>query len=480
MLVVYYEKRRGWAVLRNDDAITLPAADMRIGETHFEAAVFAWYNETKLRESMDRFVVLAVEDGVTRSKVRTTVVERVWVVGIQSPTAVTPWQGDWLTEHDLDSTNLELIHPTRAENWLRIAAAKHTGPERVGHGNSNPEQDPIYDDMHAGVPPQLRSHPREAEDPTRFGPFLFPHEEYQRLRTKENVDEVCAITGIDDARERYGSSVYDSLRELVYTHWILFDDENLRAVRGVAVDINTEGARPIAVPPHRLGNNPEKVQAAHDLVNGMVRDGTLAPVVSDWAFPAVIVPKPKGGWRLCCDLRKLNAIMRHDHYEPPSIADCMAFTAGKPFRSAFDLKSGFHQLMLTARARRVLTIVLPFGTYSYQRLPMGYINATAEFQRVVNRNLGGLTWKICMIMVDDLMVASPTLEEHIDHLRQVFERLACKGHTLSAKKTNFLREELEYLGHVCTPNGLRIPDRTVVSVREMPYPLDSDGTVNVT
>ena len=60
------------------------------------------------------------------------------------------------------------------------------------------------------------------------------------------------------------------------------------------------------------------------------------------------------------------------------------------------MRWGFHQVLLSERAQKIFTFVAPFGTFSYQRLVMGYVNATAEFQRHMNNTLGPLLWDTCL------------------------------------------------------------------------------------
>ena len=61
------------------------------------------------------------------------------------------------------------------------------------------------------------------------------------------------------------------------------------------------------------------------------------------------------------------------------------------------MRWGFHQVLLSERAQKLFTFVTPFGTFAYQRLVMGYVNATAEFQRHMNNTLGPLLWDTCLM-----------------------------------------------------------------------------------
>ena len=79
---------------------------------------------------------------------------------------------------------------------------------------------------------------------------------------------------------------------------------------------------------------------------------------------------------------------------------------------------------------------------------MGWVNATAEFQRHMNVTIGGALWRCAIVMVDDICVASETMDDHKAHLEEVFSRLASRGHSLQPKKVKLLQEEVEYLGHI--------------------------------
>ena len=279
-------------------------------------------------------------------------------------------------------------------------------------------------------------------------------------------------TMMDDSEQEF-------FRSLVYRHWRLFDGK-LRSVHGVELSFAFPGVKPIAMHPHRW--SPVKREAAQKLIEGFVKDGIMSPVQSEWGFPGVLAPKPGNDppYRLCIDLRKLNEICPKDTYEPPSCDDCLAWLADRPFRTTMDARWGFHQLNLSEETRKVFTLVTSFGTYCYNRLVMGWVNATAEFQRHMNVTIGDALWRCAIVMVDDICVASATMDDHKAHLEEVFSRLASRGHSLKPSKVKLLQEEVEYLGHISTPQGIKITPGQRDAIIKMPYPLNSEGEVDET
>ena len=100
---------------------------------------------------------------------------------------------------------------------------------------------------------------------------------------------------------------------------------------------------------------------------------------------------------------------------------------------------------------------------------MGYINASAEFQRHVNRTLGGTLWVECLAMVDGLVVANETAEAHRASMLRVFTRLARRQHSIQRSKLNILQAKAQYLGHISTEQGLKPTGEHVTAITEMSY-----------
>ena len=181
----------------------------------------------------------------------------------------------------------------------------------------------------------------------------------------------CKAMGLDDLPEKdRGERKF--YVDLVYELWVLFDDK-LRAIAGVEIDLDLGGVKPIRAHPYRW--SPAKVQAGRELVQEFLDDGIVRPITSEWGAPALLVPKPKGGWRLVIDLRELNKHIPHDVYKPPSCDLCLEWLASKPYRTTADMRWGFHQVLLSERTQKRFTFVTPFGTFAYQRLVVGYVNA---------------------------------------------------------------------------------------------------------
>ena len=311
----------------------------------------------------------------------------------------------------------------------------------------------------------------QERSPEWYGPFLPEGQSYTTPRTKENLEAAYEAVGLNnlDVEDKDERGFYV---DLIYDLWVLFDDK-LRAIVGVEIDLNLDNVKPLRAHPYRW--SPAKVAAGKKLIQEFMDDGILKPITSEWASPALLVPKPKGGWRLVVDLRELNKLIPQDSYEPPGCDLCLEWLTGRPYRSTADMRWGFHQVLLSERTQKIFTLVTPFGTFGYTRLVMGYINATAEFQRHMNNTLGPSLWDMCLSMVDDVCVASATKPEHRLHMTSVLTKLAQRNHSIKPSKMAILRKIVEYLGHMSTPQGTKPTGKHVSAIVEMPAPINEDG-----
>ena len=200
----------------------------------------------------------------------------------------------------------------------------------------------------------------------------------------------------------------------------------------------------------------------------MENAGIIRRSNAPWSSPLHIVSKSSGGWRPCGDYRHLNAATIDDQYPLPHIQDFNSQLTGATVFSKIDLVRGYHQIPVAANSLPKTAIATPFGLREFLRMPFGLKNAAQTFQKLMDGIFQELPY--VYVYLDDILIASTTNEKHREHLHQVFRLLSNNGLVVNKSKCVFGATNLEYLGHMVTPQGiLPLPSR-VKTVMELPTP----------
>jgi len=170
------------------------------------------------------------------------------------------------------------------------------------------------------------------------------------------------------------------------------------------------------------------------------------------------------------DYRNVNPKIIFDSYPMPTIDQAFEQLDGAVVFSVFDLNSAYYQIPLSVSSRRVTAFGSPFGLYEFNSLPMGISVGSQGLSRVIDELFADLKGRSVFNFLDDLVVYSPSMEEHADHVREVLQRLQDAGFTLNPEKVTFAANEIKYLGHLVSSRGIKVlPDR-VATIRSYPRP----------
>ena len=223
------------------------------------------------------------------------------------------------------------------------------------------------------------------------------------------------------------------------------------------------GAKPAYSQPYRAGTKAREAESSE--IHRMLRAGVIEPATSEWASPVVLVPKPDGSMRFCIDYRRLNTVTVRDSYPLPRMDECIDSLGDARVFSTLDCNSGYWQIPVSPADKEKTTFTSHEGLFQFLRMPFGLKNAPATFQRFVDITLAGLTWKVCLVYLDDIIVYSRSREDHLAHLDEVLHRLYRAGLSLNLKKCHFFRSEVSYLGHVIGPGTLSVSEKNTRALR---------------
>ena len=223
---------------------------------------------------------------------------------------------------------------------------------------------------------------------------------------------------------------------------------------------------PIYHRPRRM--SPRHQRVVQEEIQKMLEAGIIKPSAACWSFPVVIAQKKDGKPRFCVDYRELNKVMKADRYPIPNIEEILEELKGHKYFTTLDLFSGYWQIRVAEELKEVTTFTCKLGTFCFEVMPFGLMNAPATFQRMMNEVLKGLSF--VRVYLDDVVIFSNTEREHLDHVLTVLERLAEYNLKIKVTKCDFFQEQLELLGHIVSENGIEVDPEKIAKINNVPVP----------
>ena len=203
----------------------------------------------------------------------------------------------------------------------------------------------------------------------------------------------------------------------------------------------------------------------------MLEAGALRPSESPYSSNVVIVRKKDGSIRFCVDFRKLNNKTIKDAYALPRVEDTLHLLAGARYFTKLDLRSGYWQVEIAELDKHKTAFQMgTLGFFEFHRMPFGLCNAPSTLQRLMERCMGEMNLRDCLIYLDDIIIFSSTFEEHLERLEAVFSRLQLHNLKLKASKCDFLRSRVAYLGHIVSEEGIQTDPEKTAAIENWPVP----------
>lgn len=203
-----------------------------------------------------------------------------------------------------------------------------------------------------------------------------------------------------------------------------------------------------------------------ELIKEMLEKGVVRTSSSPFASPVVLIKKKDGGWSLCVDYRALNKLTVKNRYPIPLIEDLFDELGGEKIFLKVDLKSGYHQIRLVATDSAKTPFQTHSGHFEWLVMPFRLSNAPATFQKAMNHIFRDHLRKFVLVFFDDILVYSKNGNDHLEHLRVVFEILRSNRYVINVSKCVLGATCIDYLGHFISGEGVCTDPHKIKSVAD--------------
>ena len=231
--------------------------------------------------------------------------------------------------------------------------------------------------------------------------------------------------------------------------------------------ISTGDYLPIRLPPYRLAHTAQ--ETLREEIKTLLEQGIIEPSKSPRAPPLVLAPKNDGTTRMCVDYRKLNAVTVGDPHPLPNIEELINSIGGSRFISTLDLTKGCYQVPVEKSSRQKTAFITPYGKCQFTTLPFALVSAPSTFQRLMDHVLQEMH-RFTAAYLDNILIHSANWEDHLDHFKQLLERLRAAGLGIKKKKCSFAVNNCVYLGHVVGGREIKPMECKIQAVREYKQP----------
>ena len=323
------------------------------------------------------------------------------------------------------------------EKWCKLAEAEDPGSEPVlGHMSTS-----VKDDLSPGELKQRRE---------------WVNKEFRLGESDILYNDPKAVREVEDLLVEYWDVLSKSKTDYGKT-----------SMTELEIDL-TPGAKPYRG--RCLPTNPKEEEDLWETLQEWNRQGVTEPANSPWGAPLIPVRKKDGRLRWCVDFRRLNEVTVKDSYPLPLITTNLHKLGSSSIFSTIDGTGAYHNIPIAERDRPLTAFISPFGQFQFKRMPFGLTNAPQAYSRLVEMVLAGIDPRYVLAYIDDIIVHTKTVREHMEILRQVLEAHRKGGLKVAPAKSFLFRSKVNYLGHQVSRNGIEMVEDYVSLLLDWPKP----------
>jgi hypothetical protein len=202
----------------------------------------------------------------------------------------------------------------------------------------------------------------------------------------------------------------------------------------------------------------------------LLEHGLIQPSISPWGAPVFFRPKKDGTFKLCIDYRDLNKSTIKNRYTLPRIEDLINRVHSAKVFTKLDLWHGYHQVKINPADIQKTVFRTRYGHYEFKVLSFGLTNAPATFQNIMNDIFADLLDVFVLVYLDDILIFSANMEDHLKHVRIVLDRLRELKFYAKPSKCEFGKTKIEYVGFLVGGGQAKPHPYKVKEIKEWQVP----------
>jgi len=228
------------------------------------------------------------------------------------------------------------------------------------------------------------------------------------------------------------------------------------------------GTKPSSQAPYRM--LPMELAKLRKQLEELIDAGFVRPSKAPYGALVLFQNKADGSLRMCMDYRALNKVTIKNKYLVPLIQDLMDRLSGASIFTKLDLRSGYWQVQVADGDEHKTTCVTRYGSYEFLVMPFDLTNAPATFCNLMNDVLYDFLDNFVVVYLDDIVIYSRGIEEHVTHLSKVLDRLREYELYVKREKCEFAKDEIMFLGHLIGEGQVKMDPRKIQAIVEWSAP----------
>ena len=295
----------------------------------------------------------------------------------------------------------------------------------------------------------------EDDDPAKWG---VP----RQRRWLEDQFHLSSAPGLKTSEDRQRAA------ELLLRHIGIFG-ETYGTTDLIQHEIRLTDDKPIRIPDRPM--NPSLRKPLREQLDKWLKNGVIVPSKSPYSFQLVFAPKKQPNtWRTCLDLRPLNAKTIPDPYPMPSLEDIICRLENSKIFTVLDASGAYHCVKIREEDREKVAFNCCFGHFEHVKMCFGLSGAPATYNRLIQMILQDIPMQYIYAYLDDTLITGDSLDKHLEALDQVLARFAKAGIVLKPDKCSFFQEQVEFLGHQLSIDGVSPLDKHLDVIKRWPEP----------